>query len=136
LLGGLYGAMTKGDASQLLSGIQRAVTDVLASPTLTEDIPTFLKKSEAKDDMGGTWSQGSGVPDLSDDERQKGIDKYNSQQFPDYEGMVKDWFADDAARQGAQEQKQMDGISKITPMQIRAFKAFRFSSLIASQLSS
>jgi hypothetical protein len=51
--------------------------------TLAEETPNFLKKSEAKDHLGTTCGQGSGVPDLSDDERQKCVDKDNSQQFPE-----------------------------------------------------
>jgi hypothetical protein len=57
LLGGACNAITGDDHSELLSGLHRAATDVLASPTLGPDIPQHLTEVKASDHMGSTWGQ-------------------------------------------------------------------------------
>jgi hypothetical protein len=118
LLQGIVGSIASGDPSKLLGGLQGAFSSVLSSKTLGDDIGKLFTKSEAKDYAGGTWGQGSGVDDLSDDEQAASNEAYLTENQPsvrsdmptDFDGNAKDWMADDNAdaRQDVQEQNQMD----------------------------
>ena len=118
LLGGIIGAIKGGNPAALLSGLAGAAGSVLRSKTLGQDMPQWFRKSEAKDYAGGTWGQGSGIEDLSDDEQAASNEAYLTENQPSvrsdmptaFEGTAKDWMSDENAdtRQDVQEQNQMD----------------------------
>jgi hypothetical protein len=118
LLGGIANAIKGGNPAALLQGLAGAAGGILRSKTLGKDLPQWFQKSEAKDYAGGTWGQGSGVEDLSNEEQHASKQAYLEENQPsvrsdmpaDFEGTAKEWMSpkNDEQRQANLEQDQMD----------------------------